>query len=87
MDLGGGSLSSCGKYGQIRFFPPAKTLVEFELDRDLDTILAVTDEIEKRFKEFQERKRKNMLEYVKAKKKFAKEIFDEPIKHIINYQE
>lgn len=87
LDFGGGGLSSCLKHEHVRFCLLNKTTnqwAEFEFDRDLNMIIALTEEIKDRFKEFQTKRDKNKLNYIKAKKKFAKEIFDRPVTHIID---
>ncbi|MBS3077427.1 hypothetical protein J4233_04105 [Candidatus Pacearchaeota archaeon] len=79
INFGGAEVSSSLEYGHVRFTvcieAPHKWR-EYEFDDDLEMILGLTKEIKIRFKEFQVKRGKNKFEYAKAKKKFAKEIFD-----------
>ena len=86
LDLGEGELYSCFKYEQL-FFSPIESEEydpnELQID-DYFIINALTKEIEKRYAGFMEKKIKNKNEFMKAKKKFAKEIFGKSIKQVID---
>ena len=85
LDVGGGEVWSCFKFEQL-FFSPIESK-EYDCDEiqidDLKMIQGLIKEIKKRFKLFQSSKQKHQKDYLKGKKKFAKAIFAESIKHIV----
>ena len=86
LDIGDGTLLSCGRYGQVRFFPKDSKKYgysELQIDGCEEIVSKLASEIKSRFEEFQEKKKKYPLEYMKGKKKFAMEIFGRSLRHII----
>jgi len=86
LDIGDGTLSSCGRYEQVRFFPKDSKKYrynELQIDDCGEVIRDLISEIKSRFEEFQEKKKKYPLEHIKGKKKFAMEIFGRSLGHII----
>lgn len=81
LEIGNGSLGSCGKYEQVRYFP-SRFMGEYQLDDDLEMINYLIEEINKRFQEFRKTRDSNKFEYVSGKKKFAKRFFDLPLTKI-----
>lgn len=81
LDIGGGSLGSCRRYEQVRYFPP-EVMGEYQLDEDLATINYLIIEINKRFQEFRKARDSNKLEYISGKKKFAQKFFEAPLTKI-----
>lgn len=86
LDIGNGSINSCAKYGQVRYYPEG-FCCEYELDEDLKIIKYLIKEINKRFQEFKAARDKNKLEYSKGKKKFAQKFFEQPLTKIIEEYE
>lgn len=87
LDIGGGELWSCFKFGQLEF-SPIESKNEYDCDahgiNDLGMIQCLTKEIKKRYEFFQYGKKINKKQYLKGKKRFAKIIFVESIKSTIN---
>lgn len=78
LDIGNGSLGSCGRYQQVRYYPKG-VLEEYELDHDLEALTYLMEEIKKRFQEFRKSRDSNKLGYINGKKKFARKFFDLPL--------
>ncbi len=78
LDIGNGSINSCGRYEQVRYYPTG-AFDEYELDNDLEMINYLIAETKKRFQEFRKARDSNKLEYITGKKKFAKKFFDSPL--------
>lgn len=81
LDIGNGSIGSCGRYEQVRYYPKG-VFGEYQLDDDLETINYLINEINKRFQQFRKARDANKLEYINGKKKFAKKFFDFPLTRI-----
>ncbi|MBI4981127.1 hypothetical protein HZC30_06250 [Candidatus Woesearchaeota archaeon] len=81
LDIGNGSLGSCGKYEQVRYFPTG-LFTEHQLDDDLEMINYLITEIKQRFQAFRKARDSNPLDHIKGKKKFAKQFFDLPLHKI-----
>ncbi len=81
LDIGGGSIGSCGRYGQVRYYPEG-VFGEYQLDDDLKMINYLINEINKRFQEFRKARDSNKIEYINGKNKFAKKFFDAPLTRI-----
>ena len=85
LDIGGGELWSCFRFEQL-FFSPIE-FTEYSCDEiqidDSEMIQCLIKEIKKRYELFLESKKKHQKDYLKGKKKFARAIFDESIKHIV----
>lgn len=81
LDIGNGSIGSCGRYGQVRYYPEG-VFGEYQLDDDLETINYLINEINKRFQEFRKARDSNKLEYINGKKKFAQKFFGSPLTRI-----
>ena len=77
IDIGGGVLSYDPYYQQLRFFDADNT--EYELDDDLESVNLLIKEISKRLKEFDRR-------ICKTRTELAKDIFDKPIKVIVEHE-
>jgi len=73
LEISNGRLGSCMRHEQVRYYPGG--LNEYELDRDLEMIRYLTEEINKRFQEFRNARDTNKFEYVNGKKKFAQKFF------------
>ena len=86
LDIGGGELWSCFKFGQLEF-SPIESRNEYDCDghgiNDLEMIQCLIKEIKNRLELFQDSKKKYPKEYIKGKKKFTKTIFDKSIKPIM----
>jgi len=84
LNIGGGSLNSCSRYEQVRFYlnnpSPKGVYEEYEWDRDIESICYLLEEIKNRFSDFQKARNANKLEYVNGKKKFAERYFGKPFK-------
>ena len=84
LNIGGGSLNSCSRYEQLRFYrnnpSPKGVYGEYELDRDIESICYLLEEIKNRFLNFQKARNANKLEYINGKKKFAERYFNKPFK-------
>jgi len=81
LNVGGGSIGSCGRYEQVRYYPNG-FMGEYEFDDDLETITYFMVEINKRFQQFRKARDSNKLEYINGKKKFAQKFFDAPLTRI-----
>ena len=78
LDIGKGSLGSCGRYEQVRYYP-AGYGGEYELDNDLENLRYLFEEVNRRFQEFRKARDSNKVEYVNGKRKFAKKFFEHPL--------
>ena len=81
LSIGNGTIGSCGKYEQVRYYPVGY-MGEYELDDDLEMINYLIEDINKRFQEFRKARESNELEYLNGKKKFAQKFFSHPLPKI-----
>jgi hypothetical protein len=81
LEIGNGSLGSCGRYEQVRYYPE-NFPGEYELDNDVEAIAYLLEEIKKRFQEFRKARDSHEFEYVNGKKQFARKFFNSPLSKI-----
>ncbi len=78
MDIGNGTLASCARYEQVRYFLKG-ALGEYEMDRDVESIEYLIKEIKNRFRAFQAARDSNKLGFIQGKRKFAQKYFEKPL--------
>lgn len=83
LDIGDGSLFSSRVSELLKFFCE-EPFIDIDLEYDLEAIKYLIEEINKRFEEFKRKRNSDKKEYIKGKKKFAREIFDRPLSKLYN---